>query len=122
MNGEGGASGVEVTLASNPDHGEGESGAPMLAQALVRDGGHLEPKHGHKVGLNRPDAVWVRRTGEAELRRAQIHYGEVELGQTENVDRFLTSRRRSRRLDTVIGAPGGWHGGCASPGSSGADD
>jgi hypothetical protein len=35
---------VEVTPASNPGHMEGESGAPRLAPARVREGEHPEPK------------------------------------------------------------------------------
>jgi hypothetical protein len=82
---------VGVTPASNPDREEGESGASRLAQAPVRDGEHLEPKHRHMTGLNRPDSKRVWQTDEAELWRAQIHYGEVELGQIEHGERLLTS-------------------------------
>jgi hypothetical protein len=48
---------VGVTLASNPNHEEGESGGPRLAPAPVREGEHLELKREHRVGLNRPDVV-----------------------------------------------------------------
>jgi hypothetical protein len=41
---------VGVTPASNPSHGEGELGAPRLAQAPVRGEGRLGPKHRHGVG------------------------------------------------------------------------
>jgi hypothetical protein len=42
---------------SNPNHREGESGAPRLELAPVRGEEHLGPKHGHKAGLNWPDVM-----------------------------------------------------------------
>lgn len=60
MDGRGGALAVGVTPASNLSHEEGESSAPSLARPLVRDGEHLEPKHGHGAELNQPDAMRVR--------------------------------------------------------------
>jgi hypothetical protein len=70
----------------------------------VRGEGRLRTKHGLKVGLNRPDTERVRRTDEAMLRRAQIHYGEVESRQTVHGERFLTSGRCLGRLDAASGA------------------
>jgi hypothetical protein len=51
---------VGATPASNPGCGDGESGAPRLAPTPVRGEGCLGPRHGHEVGLNRPDTVRVR--------------------------------------------------------------
>jgi hypothetical protein len=42
---------------SNPDHGEGESGAPRPVLASVRGEEHLGPKHGHRARVNRPYVV-----------------------------------------------------------------
>jgi hypothetical protein len=41
---------VGVTPASNPNCGEGESGAPRLVLAPVRGEEHLGPKHGKGRG------------------------------------------------------------------------
>jgi hypothetical protein len=84
----------------------------------VREGEHLETKHGHGAGLNRSDAVRVWRTHEAKLWRARICYGGAKSGQPEHGERFLTSGRRSGRLGAASGAPGGRHSGRTSPTSS----
>jgi hypothetical protein len=64
---------VGVTPASNPGRREGESGAPRLVRPHVRDGEHLEPKHKHEAGLNRPDACRCGGTTSANsLRRGRI--------------------------------------------------
>lgn len=57
---EGRSGRVEATPASNTGHKEGESGAPRLVSAPVREGEHLGPKHGHMAGLNQLNDVWVR--------------------------------------------------------------
>jgi hypothetical protein len=116
---EGALQGVGATRASNLGHGEGESGAPRLAPALEREGEHLEPKHRHGAGLNRLDVVRVRRTREAELWRARICYDGAKSGQPEHGERFITSGRRSGRLDAPSRAPSGQHTGRTSPASSG---
>jgi hypothetical protein len=90
---------------------------PVLAPA--REGEHLAPKHEHGAGLNRSGTVRARRTSTAELRRVQIRYGKAKSRQLEHENRFLTSRRRSGRLDTTYGAPGGRHDGCSPPASYG---
>ena len=64
---------VRVTPTSNPGHGEGESGVLRLGLALAREGEHYGPKQERGEGLNRLGVVWARRSGVAELRRAQIH-------------------------------------------------
>jgi hypothetical protein len=119
---EGALQGVGATQASNLGRGEGESGAPRLAPAPEREGEHLEPKHRHEVGLNRLDVVRVCWTHEAELRRAQICYAGAKSGQPEHRKRFITSGRRSGRLDAPSRAPSGQHTGRTSPASSGGGD
>jgi hypothetical protein len=70
------------------------------------------------VGPSRLDAMWVWRTGEAKLQRAQFPYGEAESGQTKHRERFLTSGQCSGRLGAASGALGRRHGGRGSPANS----
>jgi hypothetical protein len=51
---------VRVTPASNPDSGEGESGAPRPVPAPVWGEEYPGPMHGHGAGLNRSDVVRAR--------------------------------------------------------------
>lgn len=51
---------VRVTPASNPDSGEGESGAPRPVRAPVWGEEYPGPMHGHGAGLNRLDDVRAR--------------------------------------------------------------
>jgi hypothetical protein len=110
---------VGVTPASNPNRGEGESGAPRLAQAVVRGEGRLGPRHRHERGLNWSDVERARRTSVARLLRSQLPRRGKGIGAGRARGWFLTSRRCSGRLDTVLGAPSRRCGGHASPMSSG---
>jgi hypothetical protein len=58
---------VSCTPTSNPECGEGWSGAPRPAQAPVRGVGRLGPKYRHGAGLNRSDVERMRRTNAQRL-------------------------------------------------------
>jgi hypothetical protein len=104
-----------------PSRREGETGAPSPVLAPMREGEHQSQKRGHGARLNRSDVVRARRTRAIELPRARFHYCKAKSRQPEHGERFLTLGWRSGRLGVVSRTPGGRHGGCSSPASSGGD-
>jgi hypothetical protein len=110
---------VSCTPTSNPECGEGWSGAPRPARAPVRVVGRLGPKYRHGAGLNRSNAERMRRTNAQRLWRALICCRGNKTAARKVRGWLLTSGRCSGRLGAAFGAPGGRHSGRGSPASSG---